>query len=241
MNYNMLIKKISVFLSYKKSSSHQYREIFKLLNGIKNDENMKSVYYNFMGKVLLKQGKYMEAKYYFLEHIACFPDFLSCYYSLYKIDIYEQNFIDAYLDLFHYKQYSDVKTLDITFPLAMIEVCLDLEHNFNGFINSDYSINNTSRYFYFEFEEENIKRLYDEIIECFNNRNYVLLQSKLIELNEIVVEENKPIDLNPVIKMCNYIMNKLTEINESPYLVNNVEKPNLRKVLSREKKKSSLY
>lgn len=241
MDSEMLIKKVSIFLSNKKPNPYQYREIFKLLNGIKNNKSMKSYYYNFMGKVLLKQGKYIDAKYYFLEHISCFPEFLSCYFYLYKIDVYEHNFIDAYLDLFHYKQHSDVKTLDITFPLAMIEVCLDLKYNTNIYINSDYSINNTSKYFYFEFKNENLKRLYNEIIDCFNNRDFILLHSKLVELNEIVVEGNKPIDLNPMIKMCDYIMNKLAEINESLNLVNSVEESNLRKVLIRDKKNSSLY
>lgn len=212
MDKKILRNKVCTILSYKNLDLNRYNYVLKLLDKIRNDDSMKKFYYNSMGKLLLKQGNYEDAKYYFFELLSNYPDYFSSYYHFYKIDVYEHNFIDAYLDLFYYKQEFNSDSMDVTLPLSMVEMCLDLEYASDSYFKSDYSIDNTSKYFEFVFDDINSNELYNDIINRFNNRDYYLLYDKLVELDNLVEMQDLSIDVKPMVVLAEYIKNKVDEI-----------------------------
>jgi len=215
MDKKELKNKVHTILNCKYLDLNQYKDVLKSLDQIRSDDSMKKFYYSSMGKLLLKQGNYEDAKYYFFELLANCPDYISSYYHFYKIDVYEHNFIDAYLDLFYYKQNFNSNNVDVTLPLTMLEMCLDLEYNPDSFLDSDYIVANTSKYFEFTFKDSDLSNLYNEVIACFNNKNYDLLYDNLVELANLIEMNDLSIDVNPMVVLSEYIKDKVDEIKSN--------------------------
>lgn len=202
METNKIKYQIKQFFMNKTPNQKQYDYTYKLLDQLKDDDNTKGFYYNHMGKILLKQGKYDEAKYYLLEQLNYQPDVVSFYYQFYKISVHEKDYIEAYLDLYKYKNDNKIKLeIDITLPLAMLELCLDLKYRKENYEKVDYFIDKTNGYMLYNFENEKEINLYHEIINDFNNKNFNALYEKLIKFNKYSVDNNIPIDLKPLIEM----------------------------------------
>lgn len=208
MNLSRTKWEIRRIFSFKYPDYELYKKTFELLKLIKDIPGEEKFYYVSMGKVLLKQNKYLDAKYYFLESLEYDDNFPITYYNLYKIDVCEKDFIEAYIDLFKYKEKSS-ENIDINLPLAMLEVCMDLNYDYNLFLKNDYSIENTSKLYIYEFKNEEAKAVYSEVINSFNNRKFKVMQRNLKRLNYLVKKYNLAVDIDPLIKISNSINEKL--------------------------------
>ena len=119
--------KIKKIIYAKETQPHEWRKAIYLLNKLK-EVGIDNQYYDLtMSKILLKFNIIAEAKYFLMNMIENDYDQASTYYHLYKIDVLEDNFEDAYLDLFQYKEKYQNKKVEISLPLTMLEIILDLE------------------------------------------------------------------------------------------------------------------
>lgn len=206
MDISQIRSKVKELCKDKNATLKQYEEVYYLLDSIKNEEAEKGFYLNAMGRVLLKQGNYEEAKHYFKEQLKHNPEFKSCFYQLYKIDVHEKDYISAYQDLCTYEQdLSSKNKIDITLPLALIELCLDLNYKPGLYDTKDYRIAKSDCYMFHRFNSKLVV-LYNEVIDCFNTKKFSLMKRKLIELNRLTVIKDVPIDLKPVIEMTEFIL-----------------------------------
>ena len=99
METKKLKQQLQHIFMYKNPSEKQYQYAYKVLDSIKDNSDTKDFYYYNMSKILLKQGRFDEAKYYLLEQLYNCPDNVAIFYHFYKISVHEKNYIDAYLDL----------------------------------------------------------------------------------------------------------------------------------------------
>ena len=92
--------KIKKIIYAKETQPYEWRKAIYLLNKLK-EAGIDNQYYDLtMAKILLKFNIIAEAKYFLTNMIDNGYEQASTYYHLYKIDVLEGNFEDAYLDLF---------------------------------------------------------------------------------------------------------------------------------------------
>lgn len=148
--------KIKKIIYAKETQPHEWRKAIYLLNKLK-EEGIDNQYYDLtMAKILLKFNIIAEAKYFLINMISNGYDQASTYYHLYKIDVLEDNFEDAYLDLFKYKEKYRNKKVEIGLPLTMLEIILDLEKAPLLYFKTDYQVAITDQLYEYKFLDKTL-------------------------------------------------------------------------------------
>lgn len=200
-------------LSKKEVSKKEMDSSIKLLNSIKNDEQYQVIYNNLMGRILLKQNKYKEAKYYFENELKQIPNSSSAFYNLYKIEVYEKNYEVAISNINSCYNNSSKNTVEINFVSNILNTIIDVNNDFDKFLVTDYKIDITDKFLYKKISIPEVKDLYHEIIFNFNSKNYLLMKNNLIKFNSLVIKHNIKIEVYTVINM----INNLIEVIKKKY------------------------
>lgn len=191
--------KIKKIIYAKETQPYEWRKAIYLLNKLK-EEGIDNQYYDLtMAKILLKFNIIAEAKYFLTNMIDNGYEQASTYYHLYKIDILEDNFEDAYLDLFQYKEKYQNKKIEISLPLTMLEIILDLERKPLLYFKTDYQIALTDQLYEYKFLDKTALETYHKAIIALNNRDYTELIVELQKLNDIVDNKNMSVDIEKIL------------------------------------------
>ena len=126
------------------------------------------------------------------------------------------NFEDAYLDLFQYKEKYQNKKIEISLPLTMLEIILDLERKPLLYFKTDYQIALTDQLYEYKFLDKTALETYHKAIIALNNREYTKLIMELKKLNDIVNDKNMNVDIEKIlllaIKLKEKVNNTYTQI-----------------------------
>lgn len=205
--------KIKKIIYAKETQPHEWRKAIYLLNKLK-EEGIDNQYYDLtMAKILLKFNIIAEAKYFLINMISNGYDQASTYYHLYKIDVLEDNFEDAYLDLFKYKEKYRNKKVEIGLPLTMLEIILDLEKAPLLYFKTDYQVAITDQLYEYKFLDKNALETYHKAIIAFNNREYNKLVVELESLNDIVNAKNMLVDIEKILLLAIRLKEKVNDTN----------------------------
>lgn len=208
------IKKI---IYAKETQPHECRKAIYLLNKLKEAEIDNQYYDLTMAKILLKFNIIAEAKYFLTNMIDNGYEQASTYYHLYKIDVLEGNFEDAYLDLYQYKEKYKSKKVEISLPLTMLEIILDLEREPLLYFKTDYQIALTDQLYEYKFLDESALETYHKAIKAFNNREYTKLVVELERLNDIVYNKNMAVNIEKILLLAVKLKEKVNDV----YMQNN--------------------
>ena len=210
--------KIKKILYAKHSQPHECRKAIYLLNELK-EKGIDNKYYDLtMAKILLKFNIIAEAKYFLMNMVENGYEQASTYYHLYKIDVLEDNFEDAYQDLFQYKEKYQNKKVEISLPLTMLEIILDLERKNLLSFKKDYQIALTDQLYEYKFLDKTALETHHKSIIALNNRDYTELIVELQKLNAIVNEKKMPVDIEKVLLLAVKLKEK---INDAYMQINN--------------------
>ena len=203
--------KIKKILYAKHSQPHECRKAIYLLNELK-EKGIDNKYYDLtMAKILLKFNIIAEAKYFLTNMIDNGYEQASTYYHLYKIDILKDNFEDAYLDLFQYKEKYQNKKIEISLPLTMLEIILDLERKPLLYFKTDYQIALTDQLYEYKFLDKTTLETYHKAIIALNNRDYTELIVELQKLNDIVDNKNMSVDIEKILLLAVKLKEKVQD------------------------------
>lgn len=167
-------------------SSTNLEKAICMLDGVK--EQSSADYYYFMGTLLMNYNFLDEAKCYFLDALVVTKDPNPIYFQLYKIDVREKNYSDAFLDIFHYQQNCD-RPCDFSFALTMLEMYNDLEYFKETFSSTDYEVTPSTLLGTITIVDPEVKRQYFQAIEAFNQLDFPKLKENLENLKHFKIEK----------------------------------------------------
>lgn len=201
---------INKILSFKYLYDGTCRKAFELITTYKEND---PIFYNIsMAKLLILMDRETEATEYLLNLLEIDPNYQSIYYNLYKVEVKEDHFDEAFLDLHKYQQLRSSNKVDVTLPLTMLEMYLDMDYNYDYYLKSDYSIRNSNIFVSTNIDHPELKQLYAELIEAFNQRNFKEMKKILSEMNAIINTINYPIEVNTIEYILNAIIRKEKEL-----------------------------
>lgn len=203
--------KVNGLLKMHKPTTEDYEEVLNALEEIKEQEE--NYYDEIMRQILLKRGRLKEAKYYLEKHYDENSADASTYYDFYRIEVAEEKYMDAYLDLYKYKEKN--KEAEISLPLTILEMIVDIEYNPNLYFNTEYAVQKTDKLFQVEFADQETKEKYHQIIDDVNNRDYDTGVKDLKELEFICKDKNIDIDIRPLKKSLGMLKRKQEEAIEN--------------------------
>ena len=131
----MIKKKINKIFAKKEISKKDYDDALKLIYNIKNYDSLLFEYN--MGKLNFMNNRYSLAKEHLNNAIKINNEFDAAYFYLYKINVANEKFYDAYNNLLKYKDLNI--DADVELFLSILKQILDLKNNkFN-----EYKVNKT--------------------------------------------------------------------------------------------------
>lgn len=201
-------KNFSKIIGNKKISEQLFNRGYYLLMAIKEEDPR--FYHLGMAKLLLKKEGIQEAKWHLLEALELSPEQPSIYYNLYKVNVLESDYQEAYLNLFRYSQLIGNQG-NVSLPLTLLEELIDLDYKKELFDESDYTIFKSNYYGIVKVDDPNILDALNEVVNCLNNRNYERAEGTLQELNTYIEKSNFPIEVNTITKLVQEIRNKIEE------------------------------
>lgn len=211
METEKIKRKINCIIYDKHAQPYECSKAIYLLNKLK-ENGIDNQYYDLtMSKILIKFNITNEAKYFLTNMIENGYEQASTYYHLYKIDVLEDNFEDAYLDLFQYKEKHQSKKVEISLPLTMLEIILDLERNPLLYFKTDYQIALTDQLYSYKFLGKTALEPYHEVIIALNNREYTKLIIELKKLNDIVNDKNMTVDIEKILLLAIKLKEKVND------------------------------
>ena len=202
--FSAIKKKINKIFSKKEMSKKDYDDVLKLIYSIKNYDSLLFEYN--MGKLNYMNNKLFLAEEYLNNAIKIDSKFDAPYFYLYKINVANKKFYDAYNNLLKYKDLNI--DADVEFFLSILKQILDLKNNkFN-----EYKADKTSKFGRNEITEPVIYFTYEKIIDYYNEKQFFKMKKEINKLNKIIIEYAYPIEVDTLIKMVNELI-KLYQIN----------------------------
>ena len=210
MDVRELRKKVEYMCRSPKLNDETLENVCKELEEIKEDN--REFYLRAMSRLLIKKGRTSSAKIYVNELFQEPSEVPVDYYNSYKINVAEENYIDAYLDLFKYKEL--LPNIDISLPITMLEQIIDIENNPNLYLKTDYTIKKTDTLLGFQFNRESYLLRYQKIIDLFNARAYTKMKHEIQKLRKAT--KNKPhlIETQSILELAKVLERKTEELKE---------------------------
>lgn len=210
MDVRELRKKVEYMCRSPKLKDETLEKLFSELEEIKEDN--REFYLRAMSRLLIKKGRTSSAKTYVKELFQEPSEVPVDYYNSYKINIAEENYIDAYLDLFKYKEL--LPNIDISLPITMLEQIMDIENNPNLYLKTDYTIKKTDTLLGFQFNRVSYLSRYHKIIDFFNAREYTKMIHELKKLRMATKEEPHLIETESLLDLAKVLERKQEEIKD---------------------------
>ena len=210
MDVRELRKKVEYMCRSPKLKDETLEKLFSELEEIKEDN--REFYLRAMSRLLIKKGRTSSAKTYVNELFQEPSEVPVDYYNSYKINIAEENYIDAYLDLFKYKEL--LPNIDISLPITMLEQIMDIENNPNLYLKTDYTIKKTDTLLGFQFNRVSYLSRYHKIIDFFNAREYTKMIHELKKLRMATKEEPHLIETQSLLDLARVLERKQEEIKD---------------------------
>lgn len=196
--FSMIKKKINKIFAKKEISKKDYDDALKLIYNIKNYDSLLFEYN--MGKLNFMNNRYSLAKEHLNNAIKINNEFDAAYFYLYKINVANKKFYDAYNNLLKYKDLNI--DADVELFLSILKQILDLKNNkFN-----EYKVNKTSKFGRNEITEPIIYFSYEKIIDYYNKKQFFKMKEELNKLNKIIIEYTYPIEIDTLSKMLNQLI-----------------------------------
>lgn len=203
--------KVNRLIKMEKPTTEEYEEALKTLEDIKEqDENY---YDECMRKILLKRGRVREARYYLEKHYDENTADASIYFDFYRVEASTENYIDAYLDLYKFKEKS--QDAEIALPLTILEMLIDIEYCPSLYLENEYKIPKSNKLFQVEFTDSKAKEKYHQIIDNINSKDYSEAIKELKELEFICRDTEINIDLRPLKISLGILTRKEEELREN--------------------------
>ena len=210
MDVRELRKKVEYMCRSPKLKDEALEKIFKELEEVK--EKNREFYLRAMSRLLVKKGRTFSAKAYVNELFQEPSKVPIDYYNSYKINVMEGNYIDAYLDLFKYKEL--LPNIDISLPITMLEQIIDIDNNPNLYLKTDYTIEKTDRLFDFQFNRVSFLPKYHKIIDLFNTREYTKMINELERLRMTTKNEPHLIETQSLLELARVLERKHEEVKD---------------------------
>ncbi len=210
MNVRELRKKVEYMWRNPKLKDETLEKIFSELEAIKEENHV--FYLRTMSRLLVKKGRTSSAKVYVNELFQKPSKIPIDYYHSYKINVMEGNYIDAYLDLFKYKEL--LPESDISLPGTMLEKIIDIENNPNLYLKTDYTIEKTDKLFDFQFNKVFYLPRYHKIIDLFNTREYTKMIHELKRLRMTTKNEPYLIETKSLLELARVLERKQEELKD---------------------------
>lgn len=210
MDVRELRKKVEYMWRSPKLKDETLEKIFSELEAIKEENHV--FYLRTMSRLLVKKGRTSSAKVYVNELFQKPSKIPIDYYHSYKINVMEGNYIDAYLDLFKYKEL--LPESDISLPGTMLEKIIDIENNPNLYLKTDYTIEKTDKLFDFQFNKVFYLPRYHKIIDLFNTREYTKMIHELKRLRMTTKNEPYLIETKSLLELARVLERKQEELKD---------------------------
>lgn len=202
MNTNIK-KEIKYYLSKNVVFGKEYSYVKELLEKYRKKD---SVYFLTNSvRLELKYENYDEASEYLavLEEIS--PDNPFVYYNYYKINCLKENFEEAYINLHKCRELNS-KEYNITLPITMLEMLLDMKYNYSLFSNTDYSNTPIDRHITTGLSDKKIKAKYNEVAACIYEKNFQKASVELQELDKLVKSKDFSIEVDTMVLLNNRLV-----------------------------------
>ena len=210
MDVRELRKKVEYMCRSPKLKDETLEKLFSELEEIKEDN--REFYLRAMSRLLVKKGRTSSAKTYVNELFQEPSEVPVDYYNSYKINIAEENYRDAYLDLFKYKEL--LPNIDISLPITMLEQIMDIENNPNLYLKTDYTIKKTDTLLGFQFNRVSYLSRYHKIIDLFNAREYTKMIHELKKLRMATKNEPHLIETESLLDLAKVLERKQEEVKD---------------------------
>lgn len=211
MEYRDIHKKLGFFFSKKEVSKEECNDIIKILNKIKQEKPF--VFALNMGKIMLKQGNFSLSKNYLLEALKLDDTNSSIYYHLYKVSVEQNEFQIAQNYLKKWKQLSEKnnKKIDISLFHSMLELYLDMENDYEMYLEKEYHILESDYFGIVKMESYQLKNYHKDLIKAFQNKNFNKMQKIIYKMNHVINQENIAIEVQTILKIVKKIIKKEKE------------------------------
>ena len=210
MDVRELRKKVEYMCRSPKLKDEALEKIFKELEEVK--EKNREFYLRAMSRLLVKKGRTSSAKTYVNDLFQEPSEVPVDYYNSYKINIAEENYRDAYLDLFKYKEL--LPESDISLPITMLEQIIDIDNNPNLYLKTDYTVKKTDKLLGFEFNKVSFLPKYHKIIDLFNKREYTKMIHELERLRMTTKNEPHLIETQSLLELTRVLERKQEEVKD---------------------------
>ncbi len=199
MNTNIK-KEIKYYLSKNVVFGKEYSYVKELLEKYRKKD---SVYFlTNSARLELKYENYDKASEYLaaLEEIS--PDNPFVYYNYYKINCLKENFEEAYINLHKCRELNS-KEYNVTLPITMLEMLLDMKYNYSLFSNTDYSNTPIDRHITVNLSDRKIKAKYNEVAACIYEKDFQKASVELQELDKLVKSKEFSIEVDTMVLLNN--------------------------------------
>ncbi len=194
---------IGYYLTRKEIDEREYSDVKKLLENFKQSD---IVYFLTNSvKLEIKYQNFDQASEYLEELEGIAPNSLFVNYNYYKISCFRENYADAYLSLYKCYELSNGKC-NITLPLTMLEMLLDIKHDYDLFSNTNYSNESINKHIFTSLDDEKINDRYNEVANCVYKKHFPLALIKLRELDRLAAKKNFPLEVGTLMKMTNQLI-----------------------------------
>ena len=199
MNANIK-KEIKYYLSKNIVFGKEYSYVKELLEKYRKKD---SVYFlTNSARLELKYENYDKASEYLaaLEEIS--PDNPFVYYNYYKINCLKENFEEAYINLHKCRELNS-KEYNVTLPITMLEMLLDMKYNYSLFSNTDYSNTPIDRHITVNLSDRKIKAKYNEVAAYIYEKDFQKASVELQELDKLVKSKEFSIEVDTMVLLNN--------------------------------------
>lgn len=210
MNVRELRQKVEYIWRKPEIKDETLKKVFSELDEIKEDN--REFYLRAMSRLLIKKRQISSAKAYVNELFTEPSKVPIDYYNSYKINVSDDNYIDAYLDLFKYKEL--LPEADISLPITMLEQIIDIENNPDLYLKTDYTVPKTDKLFGFRFKTISYLSKYHKVIDFFNTREYTKMIKELQRLKIITKEEPYIIETQSLLELAKVLERKIEDLKD---------------------------
>ncbi len=207
--------KLNKILGYETIKENAFIECEGLVEELKNLNDNRYLFYK--ARLHYRRKEFDKARECYLEMIDSSNDVFSGYYGLYILDVFDRNYESAFKDILLCKKYSDNSNLDLSFYITLAKACCDINSCFDEFSNTQYNVVIGKE----ECSWNNkMQKLYNDAVDCFNNRNYIETAILLKKFNKIDHSVNTYYESGVLLKCINNLIDLLGKKYLESVLVN---------------------
>lgn len=191
---------------YKEINGNQFRNAVKNLEKLKDNDLL--FYYFNMGKLHTLFGDEKTAIFYLEKAVTLNPENPSAHYNLYKCYVRLNNVKMAQIS---FEKFLERTNNPVNFELVIniFKAINTIDNDFIKYLNEDFSVQYISDVGYNNLDDnEELRKIYFDIIKNFNTRNYLECLKKLELMNTKINEIRYPMEVDTLIRLVKCLKNK---------------------------------